>query len=68
VDLAHSLGLTMVAEGVENEAALAELARLGCDVAQGYHISKPLPAEQLTGWLQHRTQPQPQPTVMMSPW
>jgi diguanylate cyclase len=59
VDLAHSLGLTMVAEGVENEAALAELARLGCDLAQGYHISKPLPAERLTGWLQARIQPQP---------
>jgi predicted signal transduction protein with EAL and GGDEF domain len=59
VDLAHSLGLTMVAEGVESEAALVELARLGCDVAQGYHISKPLPAEQLTGWLQARLQPQP---------
>jgi sensor c-di-GMP phosphodiesterase-like protein len=59
VDLAHSLGLTMVAEGVENEAALAELARLGCDLAQGYHISRPLPAEQLTGWLQARIQQQP---------
>jgi diguanylate cyclase (GGDEF)-like protein len=59
VDLAHSLGLTMVAEGVENEGALAELARLGCDVAQGFHISKPLPADQLTGWLQARIQPQP---------
>lgn len=33
----------MVAEGVETEAALTELARLGCDVAQGYYISKPLP-------------------------
>ena len=59
IDLAHSLGLTMVAEGVENETALAELARLGCDLAQGYHISKPLPAEQLTSWLQARLQPQP---------
>jgi diguanylate cyclase len=64
VDLAHSLGLTMVAEGVENETALSELARLGCDLARGYHISKPLPAEQLTGWLQTRIQPQPaQPDV-----
>jgi diguanylate cyclase (GGDEF)-like protein len=64
IDLAHSLGLTMVAEGVENEAALAELARLGCDLAQGYHISKPLPAEELTGWLQTHIQPQPtQPDV-----
>jgi diguanylate cyclase len=59
VDLAHSLGLTMVAEGVESETALSELARLGCDVAQGYHISKPLPAEQLTSWIQARLQPQP---------
>ncbi len=54
VDLAHSLGLTMVAEGVETDAALTELARLGCDVAQGYFISQPLPAEELTGWLQTR--------------
>jgi diguanylate cyclase (GGDEF)-like protein len=58
IDLAHSLGLTMVAEGVENETALAELARLGCDLAQGYHISKPLPADQLTDWLHTRPQPQ----------
>jgi diguanylate cyclase (GGDEF)-like protein len=64
IDLAHSLGLTMVAEGVETEAALAELARLGCDLAQGYHISKPLPAEQLTAWLQARIRPRPtQPEV-----
>jgi diguanylate cyclase len=59
VDLAHSLGLTMVAEGVESETALLELARLGCDLAQGYHISKPLPADQLTNWLHIRTQPWP---------
>jgi diguanylate cyclase (GGDEF)-like protein len=64
IDLAHSLGLTMVAEGVETEAALAELARLGCDLAQGYHISKPLPAEQMTAWLQARIRPRPtQPEV-----
>ena len=59
VDLAHSLGLTMVAEGVETDAALTELARLGCEVAQAYFISKPLPAEELTGWLQTRIQPLP---------
>jgi diguanylate cyclase len=59
IGLAHSLGLTMVAEGVETEAALAELARLGCDLAQGYHISKPLPADQLTSWLHTGTQQQP---------
>jgi predicted signal transduction protein with EAL and GGDEF domain len=59
IDLAHSLGLTMVAEGVETESALAELARLGCDLAQGYHISRPLPADQLTSWLQTRPHQQP---------
>jgi hypothetical protein len=59
VDLARSLGLTVVAEGVESETALLELARLGCDLAQGYHISRPLPAEQLTGWFHTRTHPPP---------
>jgi diguanylate cyclase len=51
VELAHALGLRMVAEGVESEAHLRELARLGCDVAQGYHISRPVTAEQLGAWL-----------------
>jgi EAL domain-containing protein (putative c-di-GMP-specific phosphodiesterase class I) len=68
IDLAHSLGLTMVAEGVENETTLVELAHLGCDLAQGYHISKPLPAQQLTSWLQARirqrpTQPEGTPVI-----
>jgi hypothetical protein len=39
--------------------ALTRLASLVGDLAQGQHISKPLPAEQLTGWLQARIQPQP---------
>src|SRR5919197_1941507 len=51
VELAHALGLRMVAEGVESEAHLRELARLGCDVAQGYHVSRPVTAEQLATWL-----------------
>jgi EAL domain-containing protein (putative c-di-GMP-specific phosphodiesterase class I) len=55
IDLAHSLGLRLVAEGVETEAHLHELARLGCDLAQGYHISRPFPAQDLTPWLQQRT-------------
>jgi diguanylate cyclase (GGDEF)-like protein len=66
VDLAHSLGLTLVAEGVEDAAALAELERLGCDVAQGYHISKPLPGPQATAWLWDRIgrQPSRQPEAL----
>ncbi len=51
IALAHSLGLRMVAEGVETSAAYAQLALLGCDLAQGYFMSKPLPAAALTIWL-----------------
>jgi EAL domain-containing protein (putative c-di-GMP-specific phosphodiesterase class I) len=51
VQLGHALGLKVVAEGVETEAGLEVLARLQCDVAQGYHFSRPLPVEALTAWL-----------------
>jgi diguanylate cyclase (GGDEF)-like protein len=44
INLGHDLGLKVVAEGVEDEATLARLAALGCDLAQGYHFAKPLPA------------------------
>jgi diguanylate cyclase len=47
IALAHNLGLTAVAEGVECEAALRQLAELGCDLAQGFHMSRPLPVEEL---------------------
>jgi diguanylate cyclase (GGDEF)-like protein len=46
-DLAHSLGLVMVAEGVETREDWHSLAGLGCDVAQGYHLSRPVPGEDL---------------------
>ena len=42
IDLAHQLGLSVVAEGVENAEALERLAEFGCEYAQGYHIGKPL--------------------------
>lgn len=45
VGLAHAMGLTVVAEGVETAAQLSELRRLGCDVAQGFYFSHPRPAE-----------------------
>jgi len=54
IDLAHSLGLRMVAEGVETEVAYAELKRLGCDQAQGFLISRPVPAATLDHWLRNR--------------
>jgi diguanylate cyclase (GGDEF)-like protein len=51
IDLAHNLGLSVVAEGVENQETWDRLAALGCDAAQGYHISRPMPSEELTRWL-----------------
>jgi diguanylate cyclase (GGDEF)-like protein len=54
IDLAHSLGLRMVAEGVETNTAYAELMRLGCDQAQGYYMSRPVPAAELDNWLRNR--------------
>ena len=44
IDLAHNLGLTVVAEGVETKEILDRLNKLGCDIAQGYFISRPVPA------------------------
>lgn len=43
IDLAHSLGLKVVAEGVETAEALALLSGMGCDLAQGYFIARPMP-------------------------
>ena len=51
VSLAHSLGARAVAEGVESQALQVALASLGCDVAQGYHLGRPMPAEQLRALL-----------------
>jgi EAL domain-containing protein (putative c-di-GMP-specific phosphodiesterase class I) len=55
IDLAHNLGLTVVAEGVEDEVALGMLIEYGCDSVQGYLFSRPLPAEELTAWLAEST-------------
>lgn len=54
VDLAHNLGLAVVAEGVENEAILELLHQLGCDEAQGYHISRPMPVDAFNAWRERR--------------
>ncbi len=51
IELAHNLGLKVVAEGVENQGTLDRLVALGCDAAQGYHISPPIPARDLLRWL-----------------
>jgi EAL domain-containing protein (putative c-di-GMP-specific phosphodiesterase class I) len=51
INLAHDLGLRVVAEGVETAEALAMIARLGCDEAQGYFIARPQDGTALAGWL-----------------
>jgi diguanylate cyclase (GGDEF)-like protein len=51
IDLARNLGLTVVAEGIETEMVLNHVTALGCDTGQGYFISRPQPAEQLTSML-----------------
>jgi EAL domain-containing protein (putative c-di-GMP-specific phosphodiesterase class I) len=50
IDLAHYLSLRTVAEGVETAEALAWLTERGCDVAQGYYISRPLAEDQFIAW------------------
>ncbi len=51
IELAHNLGLQVVAEGVEDEASLAQLRELGCDFVQGYLVSGPLRRRTLEEWL-----------------
>lgn len=50
-DLAHSLGLRLVAEGIDDPTVVPLLVRLGVDVGQGFHLARPMPAERLLPWL-----------------
>lgn len=54
VDLGHGLGLKAVAEGVEDLGTLRYLQHIGCDLAQGYHIARPMPARRIADWLAAR--------------
>jgi diguanylate cyclase (GGDEF)-like protein len=54
IDLANNLGLRVVAEGVEDEETWTALTQLGCDVVQGFLLSRPVPPEELLTWLRHR--------------
>ncbi|MBK5254952.1 MAG: EAL domain-containing protein, partial [Vicinamibacteria bacterium] len=51
IDLGHELGRTIVAEGVESQEVLDRLRAKGCDLVQGFHISRPLPEPALREWL-----------------
>jgi len=53
IELGHNMDLVVVAEGVEDEKTLEWLSRFGCDLAQGYYLSKPMPAKDLVGWLEN---------------
>jgi diguanylate cyclase (GGDEF)-like protein len=54
IELAHNLSLQVVAEGVEDERTMTELAELGCNIAQGFHLSRPLPPQEFASWLAKR--------------
>jgi diguanylate cyclase (GGDEF)-like protein len=56
IDLAHSLGLRVVGEGVEGEATIVALRTAGCDAAQGYAIARPLHADQVLSWCATRSE------------
>jgi EAL domain-containing protein (putative c-di-GMP-specific phosphodiesterase class I) len=51
IDMAHNLGLSVVAEGAEDDVTCALLAEAGCDLIQGYFLSKPRAADDLKAWL-----------------
>ncbi len=55
IGLGHSLGLRVIAEGVEDQATWEALAALGCDAVQGYHLGRPMPAAGVDAWVRART-------------
>jgi diguanylate cyclase (GGDEF)-like protein len=57
INLGHDLGLTVIAEGVEDELTLKRLGMLGCDLAQGYHVSRPLAADAFGDWIGRAGEP-----------
>lgn len=57
IDLAHNLGMKAVAEGVETQDVWDRLHDWGCDIVQGYYVSRPLPASEFEDW--HREWPPP---------
>jgi diguanylate cyclase (GGDEF)-like protein len=63
IDLGHNLGLRVVAEGVESREIWDRLATLGCDTAQGFYLSRPIPAAALDEWLAGRPEPSAAPSA-----
>ena len=63
LDLARTLGLEVVAEGVEDETVLAQLRALGCQLVQGHHLARPLAPDELVAWLSTRSAGSPVDTL-----
>jgi EAL domain-containing protein (putative c-di-GMP-specific phosphodiesterase class I) len=57
IELAQGLGLQVVAERVEDDDTWDEVTRMGCDVIQGFQLSRPLPADEVQDWLEHSSRP-----------
>src|SRR5262245_14652250 len=55
IDLAHNLGLSVIAEGVESELVQTKLAEMGCDAVQGTFVCDPAPARELQEWIARQT-------------
>ena len=55
IELAHNLGLSVVAEGVESASQVERLRELNCDAAQGYHLGRPMDREMMTAWMRRDT-------------
>ena len=51
IDLGHALDLKVVAEGVEDDVTVATLGEMGCDIAQGYRIARPMPGGEMREWI-----------------
>jgi diguanylate cyclase (GGDEF)-like protein len=67
VDLGRNLGLRVVAEGVEDQATRQQLDMLGCQAIQGYHISRPVPADDLLTWIKQQPATPPQHPATQRP-
>jgi EAL domain-containing protein (putative c-di-GMP-specific phosphodiesterase class I) len=59
IELAHKLGLTVIAGGVEDDATLNQLRELGCDAVQGFLLSRPLAAEDVPNWIRESSWARP---------
>jgi diguanylate cyclase (GGDEF)-like protein len=55
IELAHNLGMTVIAEGVETASVWSQLTELGCNLGQGYYLAKPMPADTAYTWMTERS-------------